>query len=106
MQSKKDKLDTNPKLVYLEWEDACALPGWKDQDEIQAWIDEGGLMVKQCGWILCESKTHISMASRKSDEDNYWMQYGNLQKIPKTWIRKRIDLSQAVCPKPKQQKKK
>lgn len=88
-----------PKLIYLEWEDACAEPGWKDQAEIKEWVNQGGLMVKQCGWLLKESKTHISLASRKSDEANEWMQFGNLQKIPKTWIRRRVNLTEMVCPK-------
>lgn len=91
----------NPQLFYIEWEDACAEVGWKDKEEIDDWISNKGLMVKQVGWLLSEGKTHYNFASRKSDEENDFMQYGNLIKIPKTWIRRKVNLTKHICPKKK-----
>jgi len=86
-----------PPLLYIEWEDACSEHGWKDQDEVKEWVEDQGLFVKQVGWLIGETKTHYNFAARKSDTENTWMQFGNLQKIPKTWIRRKINLSKHVC---------
>lgn len=96
----KVKVKEHP-LLYIEWEDACAETGWKDKEEVQEWVKDEGLFVKQVGWMIGETKSHINFASRKSDEENDFMQYGNLQKIPKTWIRRKINLSKHICQKKK-----
>ncbi|SRR5258708_14955342 len=97
-----NKILKNPPLLYIEWEDACSEHGWKDGEEMEKWIDDEGVFVQQVGWMVSETKTHINFAARKSAERNVWeMQYGNLQKIPKTWIRRKVNLSKHICRKKK-----
>lgn len=80
------------KLIYLEWEDAIASQGWHNKKEIEDWSAKDNAIVSEVGWVYKENKTHIILVSRKInelDKDNTYESYGLLQKIPKTWIRKR-----------------
>lgn len=84
------------KLIYIEWHDAFASGGWYDKDQLDNW-KQGDWIVKQVGWLYEETNKQIILASRYSPPDQDGIeQYGQLQKIPKTWIRKRIDLSKYV----------
>ena len=84
------------KLVYLEWEDATAQAGWYTKTKMAKWAKEANMTISQVGWIYEENKTHIVIVCRLSLDDEGIGMYGNLQKIPKTWIRKRIDLSKHI----------
>jgi hypothetical protein len=78
----KDKFQ----LVYVEWCDAVANTGWASLRDALEWGKETVWMVRQCGWVLDETKEYILLGSRNQDSLEEW---GNLQKIPKTWIKKR-----------------
>ena len=80
------------KLVYLEWSDATSNSAWHSEEELAQWGKNSGWIVKQVGWLFEENDKYIVIFSSMADggknegEENH---YGNLQKIPKTWIRKR-----------------
>ncbi len=80
------------KLIYIEWEDATASSGWHTKEEVEKFIIDNNI-VKQVGYIYKESKSEIVLASRlihwSSNQD---ISYGQLQRIPKTWIRKRKEI--------------
>ena len=83
------------KLFYIEWCDAMVSHDtWKTLDEAIEWADNDEWVISQVGWILNETDEHIVLACRKSNggNDNEDM-FGGCFKIPKTWIRKRVQLS-------------
>ena len=85
------------KLIYIEWEDAVANASWYTEEELRQWHQQGGVIIKEVGWLFSEEGSHITMIGRISPgEGNIYSTYGALQKIPKTWIRKRIDLTKYI----------
>lgn len=78
------------KLIYIEWEDAHGRSGWHSEKEMKDYSDGERAIVREIGWIHKETKDFIVLYGRviwwHSDDD---IQYGLLQKIPKTWVRKR-----------------
>jgi len=63
-------------------------------DVIKYWAKSEDWIVKECGFLIDESKEYIVFASRIGDYQNdNTPKFGSINKIPKTWIRKRIDLS-------------
>lgn len=83
------------KLIYLEWEDATSESSWHSEHEVEQFVDSSNL-VKQVGWIYKENKEFLVLAGRMIDWSNNDPGYGQLQKIPKTWIRKRIVLNEHI----------
>lgn len=81
------------KLIYIEWEDSINSTEWMNLDKVLEWEKEDHNLVKQIGWLIKETKRHIVIASKMNEWLKYETDYGSLQKIPKTWIRKRIDLT-------------
>ncbi len=82
------------KLIYIEWEDAMDWNDrWRDEEEVLQWAQNDAWIVKQSGWLMKENKNYIVLASKYSLQDNAETLYSNFSKIPKTWIRKRIDLT-------------
>lgn len=79
------------KLIYLEWADAISSGCvWITKDELEDWLDTSEWIIKQVGFVLKETDEFILLASHYKPEDKWGEeQYGHLQKIPKTWIRKR-----------------
>ena len=79
------------KLIYLEWADAIGCGNsWITKAELNEWIDDSEWIIKSVGWVLREDDKFIVLAQQIKPEDNFTgEQYGHLQKIPKTWIRKR-----------------
>lgn len=78
------------KLVYIEWEDATSRSGWHLNEEVDDWIKGRGWFVNHVGWVIRETKKYIVLAGSQVEKDGHGdEQWGNLQKIPKTWIRKR-----------------
>lgn len=77
-------------LVYIKWCDSISTSSWKDMEGAIEWADESNWLVENVGWILKETKEYICLASSVSHpSDGAEDQFSNLQKIPKTWIRKR-----------------
>ena len=81
------------KLVYLEWGDALYTSSWVSKRHIKEWADSSDWIVKHVGWIIKETSKYIVISSRLSlKDDSNGDEFGALQKIPKTWIRKRKTL--------------
>lgn len=81
------------KLIYLEWEDAISQASWCTKDELDDFSSEVAL-IRQVGWIYKETKKYLILVGRLDDrnEGEEKNGYGMLQKIPKTWIRKRKEI--------------
>ena len=86
------------KLIYIEWCDAISSGAeWTNANDLDRWIDGTEWIIKQTGWILHEDKKCLTICSQIKPEDDFTdIQYGHLQKIPKTWIRRRIDLTKHI----------
>lgn len=86
-------MDKN-KIYLIEWQDAHSHDGWLNDREIENFINNEKAIVRNVGWILSENKDEIVISSEHmKDAGKYnFCEWGNLQKIPKTWIRKRIIL--------------
>jgi hypothetical protein len=87
------------KCVYIRWHDACSdTHGWKEYEEALKWADGTQYIVETCGWILKENKEYLLIAQQRGDWtlDNPTYQYANLMRIPKTWIKMRIDLTKHI----------
>lgn len=87
------------KLIYLEWTDAVASGcQWYEKSELKHWEDDSFWLVKEVGFIVKETKEFILLCSHYRPENNFndTVEYGHLQKIPKTWIRKRINLTKRI----------
>lgn len=87
---KKNKM----KLIYIEWCDAIANGlEWTDSDVAKEWGKKSEWIVRECGWILEETKQYIVIASVWKPEDALCNeQFKQLMKIPKTWVIKRKEL--------------
>lgn len=54
-------------------------------------------LVEEVGWVVEENKKYIILASTHKPEDEFCdEQVKLLQKIPKTWIKKRVDLTRTI----------
>ncbi len=86
------------KLIYLEWEDAVSRNNWEETNDALEWAKKRCALVRDVGWVLHEDKKQITLAARWQPEDDVFdtEAFGLLQKIPKTWIRKRVDLTQYI----------
>lgn len=82
-----------PVKIYIQWADATSPSNhqWWELDEAIAWAENDSYWIEQIGWLLKETDKYILMAANKSTtkSGDYIIQYGEIQKIPKTWIRKR-----------------
>jgi len=78
------------KVVYIEWDDAVSAPvGWIDNFE--EWKKTSQFIIKEVGFLLEENSKEIFLASFIKDEDsNTYERQGNVRRIPKGWVKKRI----------------
>ncbi len=78
-------------LIYLEWADTIGCGNsWIPKSELNEWIDDSEWIIKTIGWVLREDDKFIVLAHQIKPADSFTEeQYGHIQKIPKTWIRKR-----------------
>ncbi|HUX79297.1 MAG TPA: hypothetical protein VMW10_06100 [Alphaproteobacteria bacterium] len=84
------------KFIYIEWQDAFSNGTWFKESELKEWFD-AEMFVKQTGWVIHEDKKRIVIATRMSwDSYSEEWHYGLLQNIPKTWIKKRRNLTKAI----------
>jgi len=86
--------DKKYKLVYLEWCDAIASGmDWTYTDIVMEWGEKSNWVVRECGWLISETKEYIVIASTWKPEDELCQeQFKQLMKIPKTWIIRRKDI--------------
>ncbi len=87
-------MDKKHKLVYIEWEDACSNESWMNEDEISRWANGRKYIVKQVGFIYKEDKEHIILFTGLQEE--YELTMHQFMKIPKSLIRKRINLTKYI----------
>ena len=82
----------NGKIYYIEWQDAHSSDGWHSEAELEKFINTDKCICQEVGWILSETKDELIMACRKVKwaEKISTCEYGMIQKIPKTWLRKKI----------------
>ena len=92
MKCKKEYM--KHQLVYIEWEDAMASSKWRTELEALEWGEHGSYIVKECGWILKETKTYILISAVQSppDYEDKEARWSSVERIPKTWIRKRKNI--------------
>ena len=84
----------NP-LIYIEWCDATSYGTgtWQELDELKAWAkNEDSWLIKEVGFVIEETDEYLLLVSQVSDNGNV----GNAMKIPKGWVRKRIELTEHV----------
>ena len=90
------KKQFKPQIEYIEWEDASANSGWFTEAETKEWMQEAHL-IGEVGWILRDDEKYIGFAARQDltneKKIGAYSKWGNIQIIPKTWIRKRKKLS-------------
>jgi hypothetical protein len=87
------------KLIYIRWCDACSdTTGWKNLEDAIEWANGVRWLVETTGWVIKETKEYILLAQQRGDWtlENPTYQYANFMKIPKTWIKLRIDLSKHI----------
>jgi hypothetical protein len=75
-------------LIYIEWQDAIANSSWSDKKEMEDWFENQSMIVSEVGWVYKATKEYIGVYSRRTDWSDSFSQFGLLQKIPKTWIKK------------------
>lgn len=86
------------KLIYIEWADAHTnTAGWRTEEEAKLWAKATDFFIRECGWVIEENKEYIAIATALKPENEFEdKQFLNLHKIPKTWIKKRVDLTKNV----------
>lgn len=87
------------KIIYIEWCDAVSDGSrWMSMQDAKNWGNNEDWVVKQVGFLLDEKDEYLLLASRinphRVTEDE--IRVDGLLKLPKTWVRKRIDLSESI----------
>lgn len=90
-------LNYDPELIYLEWCDAVHDNRWLDVKDAKDWIETIDWVVKEAGFLIYEDEESIILAAADKDSQ-YWAprRFNGLKKIPKTWIKKRVNLSKYI----------
>jgi len=88
----KVKLDKKKyPLVYFEWCDSTSVAQWHWGEDATKWAEDSNVYVKHVGWLIDIKKDYVLIAGRLQND---WVDkfkdtcFGNLQKIPNTWIKK------------------
>lgn len=77
------------RVVYLEWDDAATRAPWMTLEELDEY-QRGQWLVRQSGFLLAETDTHLLIAGGWAPEDHWRVdQFGPTTRIPKAWIRHR-----------------
>jgi len=81
---------TKYKIVYVEWDDAVSAPnGWID--DFDEWKKTSTFIISEVGFLLEENEKEIFLASFIKPEDrNTTERQGNVRRIPRGWIKKKI----------------
>lgn len=81
------------KLIYLQWQDAHTNGSWFTKASLEEAIRSEAFIVEEIGWVVYEDKKELHMCSMRGcwDKENYnnVSEYGQYQRIPKTWVLKR-----------------
>jgi len=81
-------------LIYIKWHDAYANSSWFTPEQLETEIKDKIFIVEEIGWLVAEDDKEIHLVARRSTQDRGEdiTEYGSYQRIPKTWILKRIEL--------------
>lgn len=87
------------KLIYIEWCDAINdTPNWMPLKDAIEWADNEDWVIKQSAFLLKETDEYLLLCSKINphyhSEDE--VRVDSLLKLPKTWVRKRVDLSEFI----------
>jgi hypothetical protein len=84
-------------FVMIRWCDAMShTDEWKYQDDLIEWANGIEWLVETTGWILKECKEYILIAGQRGALNDGEYQYAMVMKIPKTWIKLRVDLTNSI----------
>ena len=90
-QLNKIKLDKKKyPLVYFEWNDSSSQAQWLWGEDATDWAKNSNVYVKHVGWLIDIKEDYVLIAGRlqNDNKDKFEMScFGNLQKIPNTWIK-------------------
>lgn len=85
------------KLIYIEWTDACGYGGWLTEANALDFLANADYLVRQVGWVIEETDEYIALAAGTKAEDDYLKaSYFDVVKIPRAWIRRRVNLTKHV----------
>lgn len=84
-------------LIYLEWDDAVGNSKWFDNDEAEEWLNYSQWIISETGFLISEDKHAFYLAAFWKPEDSHTcQQFGGLRRIPKNWIKQRVDLTKHI----------
>jgi hypothetical protein len=91
----KPKVQPPYDFIFLEWLDATRLTDWQKADDVEQYLkDDSTGLVREGGFVLCETDRYLVISANIGDSlnDRVEPQFNGVSRIPKTWIRKRITL--------------
>ena len=81
------------KMVYIKWTDATSKPmAWLNLEECLRWGRTENWTVESLGFLIEETKEYLLMALSKGLGEGEEPCFGELFKVPKTWIRERYEI--------------
>lgn len=86
-------------LIYIEWCDAITNEqSWMAAEDVVRWADNEDWNIKQTGFLIKETKEYILMSMRLNTHKHTEEidRLDGIIKIPKTWVRKRVNLSKFI----------
>jgi hypothetical protein len=87
------KKNNEIKLQYIEWNDAITMQnGWYLIESIKEWGRTNDWKIKQVGYVIEENKNYILLATKYNPQETEEDKYSEITKIPKIWIKKRINV--------------
>jgi hypothetical protein len=85
-------LDPPFQVLYLEWDDAAHFEGWHSRERLDLFREDQHL-VRQFGILVSETPRELVLAAMWGPENATEEEmFGDLMRIPKGWIRKRLVL--------------
>lgn len=91
--------DKKIEAIYIEWCDAVAdISTWMGIEEAIEWGDNEDWVVKQVAFVLKETEEYLLLVSKINPHSHTEeeVRVSGLLKLPKTWIRKRISLTELI----------
>lgn len=84
-------------FVFIRWCDAMShTDEWKFADQLVEWANGIEWLVETTGWILKENASYILIAAQRGALNDGEYQYAMVMKIPKTWVKLRVDLTNHI----------
>lgn len=81
------------KKIYIRWCDATSrYESWSSLEDSLNWANSNFWEIEEIGWLLKETKEYILIAGKVGFENGKEPLYGQVTKIPKTWIKQREEI--------------